>query len=147
MTQSLSIHAHFPANQTSGSHRPPNDFRKPHTNAVTLQDPAGILIPFDHWVLSHAKTTPLTKSLELLEARATALVALGKGLVYSAIEAIKYVFTRIFSPTNANPIYYTLCNQWDGVKRSLHAIYDPNGAFENAEGRIAYIFLGCLLHS
>lgn len=126
-------HVHFAPEQVSGSHRPPAAFRCTKTPHGILQGRIFTLrpsVPFDGWFRNHWLDHRLQTSLELWQARGSAIIALGKGLVFSLVEMIKYVFALIFQKPEIDSCSRELHAQWHGVGLSFSAIISPSVAKE-----------------
>ncbi len=122
MVKPAERHVHFAPEQVSGSHRPPAAF---HKNARLPKDflfPK--ITPFDHWAIG--QFSQLKKDIDHLDSlsiRLTASWTAVKSLANVVITFVKFIFCFCSKQD--------LCDQWQGLKSSLYAIYSPEKAINN----------------
>lgn len=133
-------HVHFADDQVSGSHRPPEAFRSEVSTCTGSS--CGVdanpriytirpSVPFDNWFQAHHLQRGPIVDTELCGSRCSAFVDLGKGLLFTLIEAVKYIAVAIFDKEKADTSRLELSDQWHGVCLSAAAIISPNQARED----------------
>ncbi|MGE5196323.1 MAG: hypothetical protein ACM3JI_03225 [Anaerolineae bacterium] len=143
-SKALSRHVHFAPEVVSGSHEPPENFRKGVKRTKiqlvesTKANPAAYAemqfflrkgVPFGKWLKNSAFVSPLKSSKDLCKARCQAFFSFAEGSLKVSAGAICYVFAKAFNFIVLKD-RMNLHTQWQGLKLSTLALLSPGEAKE-----------------